>query len=240
MIKQRNIAFYATIPVNVVMILWVWIGRAFFGAGGWWILLFIFTVVPVLAVALTVTTILAFTQRQPASAGRLTISQFWCLIGLWASLFLFGFFVVDFGDTKESERSAFTLFTGRAGLDASNVLSVIFIFLSLAFYIGLLALLIIGQQGRQDRKLRQRFEAGTGDSPAWPTQPTWSPPQPGGPAAQPAWDSNTWDSDTWDSNTWDSKTRDSNRYPWVGPEAAGPTVRPSEPPGPADQGPGQR
>ena len=237
MISQRNFAFYATIPVNVLLIIWVWIGRAFFGAGGWWILLFLFTVVPVLAVALTVTTILAFTQRQPKATGRLTIGQFWCLIGVWASMFLFGFFVVDFGDTKESERSAFTLFTGRAGLEASNALSVIFFFVTIVGYFGLLVLLITGQQGRRERKLQQEYEAAGGISPAWPAQPGWPPPQPG---PQSGWDTQGAPPSGWDTQSGPPSGWDTQGNPAVAPDTSGPTGRSSEPPpGPADPGPGR-
>ena len=142
--------------------------------------------------------------------GRLTVNEFWCLIGLWASMFLFGFFVVDFGETKESEASAFTRFTGRGDLDASNVLSVVFFFLSIGLYVGLLVLLIIGQQGRRERKLQRQSETGSGNSPAWPTQAAWPAEPPGGPAAQYGWDG--------------------QGYPRVGPSTSGPTGRSSEPP----------
>ena len=112
MIAQRNLAYSATIPVNLALIVWVWIGRALFGSGGWWILIFLVSVVPALIVALTVTTVLAVMQHLPKSSGRLTVPQFWALIGLWVSMFGFGLFIVDFGDSKDSYSSAFSRLFG--------------------------------------------------------------------------------------------------------------------------------
>ena len=113
MLEQRNFAYYATIPVNLALIVWVWIGRALFGSGGWWILIFLVSVVPALIVALTVTTVLAVLQHQPKSSGRLTVPQFWALLGVWVSLFGFGLFIVDFGDSTDSYSSAFSQLFGR-------------------------------------------------------------------------------------------------------------------------------
>ena len=136
-------------------------GRAFFGAGGWYFLIFLVSVVPALAVGLTVTTVLAILQRlskvdRAAEPGP----QFWTLIGVWVSMICFGFFVVDFGDTKDSE--GIRLLPARrakAALDTSNTLSGIFFVTTIAATGSvLLVLLIIGMQGRGERKARQ--EAG--------------------------------------------------------------------------------
>ena len=148
----RNFAYYATIPVNLALIVWVWIGRVLVGSGGWWILIFLVSVVPVLIVALTVTTVLAMLQRQPKSTGRLTVPQFWALIGVWVSLFGFGLFIVDFGDSTDSYSSAFSQLFGRGVIDVSNALSGVFFVLSLCAWVALLVLLIIGMQGRAERK----------------------------------------------------------------------------------------
>ena len=58
-----RVTLLAMIPVNVVLVLWVWIGRIVFGVGGWFFLIFLVSVVPVLLVALTLTTVLAYTQH---------------------------------------------------------------------------------------------------------------------------------------------------------------------------------
>jgi hypothetical protein len=171
----KSFSYYATIPINVVPILWVWIGRALFGSGGWWMVIFLVSVTPVMILALTITSILAIRQRQPASVGFLTNGQFWCLTTMWLSLLLFGFFVVDFGDTKESISSAFSQLAGTAAVDASNTLSIIFFVTSIAAYIGLLIQLIIGQDGRLERKSRQQqtISDPLGWAPGLPPPPNW-------------------------------------------------------------------
>ena len=175
-IGARNTAYALTIPVNVILILWVWMGRAFFGAGGWFFLIFLVSVVPALAVGLTVTTVLAILQRLPKATGRLNPAQFWTLIGVWVSMICFGFFVVDFGDTKESEASAFSRLAGRAVLDTSSTLSGIFFVLTIACYFALLVLLIIGMQGRDERRRLELEQASGLSTPPWPNQQ----PPPGG------------------------------------------------------------
>ena len=51
------------IPVNVVMVLWVWMGRIVFGVGGWFLFILAVSVVPLMLLALAVTTVLAYYQR---------------------------------------------------------------------------------------------------------------------------------------------------------------------------------
>ena len=94
------------IPVNLFLVAWVWIGRVVFGVAGWFFVLFMFSVVPVVLIALLVTTILAYTQDgRPRS---LTAFQAWSQILTWLGLFAFGAFMPDFGDTEDSQRSLLT------------------------------------------------------------------------------------------------------------------------------------
>ena len=172
MIAQRNLAYSATIPVSIALIIWVWIGRALFGSGGWWILIFLGSVVPALIVGLTVTTVLARTQHLPKSSGRLTLPQFWALIGLWVSMFGFGLFIVDFGDSKDSYSSAFSRLFGDGTIDASDALSRLFAYSTVLAWVALLVLLILGMQGRAERKAFEQQQPTGYDAPAWPPQPT--------------------------------------------------------------------
>lgn len=98
------------IPVNLFMVVWVWLGRIVFGVGGWFMLLFLFTVVPVVLIALLLTTILAFTQRGRPRA--LTPFQAWAQLITWLALLGFGAFMPDFGDTEESQLSLLTQIFG--------------------------------------------------------------------------------------------------------------------------------
>lgn len=107
------------IPINLLLVVWVWFGRVVFGVGGWFFLIFMISVVPVVLIALFLTTVLAFTQDgRPRS---LTPMQAWAQVLTWIGLFVFGAVVPDFGDTTESEMSALTQLFGwsRDMLDLS-------------------------------------------------------------------------------------------------------------------------
>lgn len=183
MIELRNFAYYATIPVNLALIVWVWIGRALFGSGGWWILIFLVSVIPVLAVALTATTVLAMLQHLPKAGGLLTGPQFWALVGTWVSMFGFGFFIVDFGDSKDSYSSAFSQLFGDGVIDVSNGLSGVFFVLAIIAWFALLILLIIGMQGRGERKAREQQRRLAGyDAAGWPPSTPGAAPWPPHPA----------------------------------------------------------
>ncbi|MEP9365206.1 hypothetical protein ABLE68_19735 [Nocardioides sp. CN2-186] len=94
------------IPLNLFLVAWVWLGRIVFGVGGWFIFIFLFTVVPVVLVGLLVTTVLTFTQHgRPRS---LTTLQATAQILTWLGLLLFGAFMPDFGDTDDSQLSLLT------------------------------------------------------------------------------------------------------------------------------------
>ena len=52
--------FLAMIPVNLLLVVWVWIGRIVFGVGGWFFLILLLSVVPALLIGLLITTLLSF------------------------------------------------------------------------------------------------------------------------------------------------------------------------------------
>lgn len=111
------------IPVNLVLVVWVWFGRLVFGVGGWFFVVFLFSVVPVVLAAMVLTTALAYTQQgRPRALTRL---QAWAQLLTWVSLFLFGAFCPDFGDTEDSETALLTQVFGwsRGLLDLSYALT---------------------------------------------------------------------------------------------------------------------
>ncbi len=171
MIALRNFAYYATIPINIALIFWVWIGRALVGSGGWWVLLFLIYVVPVLIVALGLTTVLAILQHRPASSGLLSGAQFISLVVLWLSMFGFGLFIVDFGDSKDSYSSAFSQIFGAGTLDVSDAISRRFAYSTVLAWVTLLVFLIIGMQGRAERKAFELQQGSEYDVVGWPSQP---------------------------------------------------------------------
>lgn len=134
------------IPVNLLLVVWVWFGRIVFGVGGWFFLVFLFSVVPVVLLALIVTTTLAYTQQgRPRS---LTAFQAWAQLLTWVSLFLFGAFCPDFGDTEDSETSLLTQVFGwsRGLLDLSYTLTLACALAAFVAYVVLLGSLVFARR----------------------------------------------------------------------------------------------
>ncbi|WP_343907408.1 hypothetical protein [Nocardioides aquiterrae] len=134
------------IPVNLLLVGWVWVGRIVFGVGGWFFLVFLFSVVPVVLVALVLTTVLAYTQ--PGRPRALTRFQAWAQLLTWLSLFLFGAFCPDFGDTEDSEVSLLTQVFGRSRglLDLSYTITIGCALAAIAAYVVLLSSLVFARR----------------------------------------------------------------------------------------------
>jgi hypothetical protein len=134
------------IPLNLFLVVWVWFGRLAFGVGGWFLVIYAFTVVPALLLGLLLTTILSFTQNGRPRA--LTRPQAWAQVAVWAGMFAFGLFSVDFGDTDDSEMSALTQVFGRSRdlLDLSYGLTLAAGAVTVAAWVVLLATLIGGRR----------------------------------------------------------------------------------------------
>lgn len=138
------------IPLNLLLVAWVWFGRIFFGVGGWFLLIFMLTVVPVLLIGLLITTVLAFTQ--PGRPRSLTRPQAHAQLATWAGMFLAGAFVPDFGDTEDSYVSLLTQLFGRsdAMLDLSWTLMTVFAGVTLVAWVTLLVTLTAGRRAADD------------------------------------------------------------------------------------------
>jgi hypothetical protein len=134
------------IPVNLLLVVWVWFGRLVFGVGGWFFVVFLFSVVPVVLVALVLSTVLAYTQQGRPRA--LTPAQVWAQLATWLSLFLFGAFCPDFGDTEDSEMSLLTQLFGwsRGLLDLSYTLTIACALAAVAAYGVLLGALVLARR----------------------------------------------------------------------------------------------
>ena len=131
----------AMIPVNLVMLAWVWFGRLFFGAGGWFLLILLY-VLPFVFLALLLTTLLGF-LRSP-SPKALTRSQAIAQLTVWGGMWVLGFFLVDFGDADSSDLSAFTQVVGRndVTLSISWTLAIVGACVAVLAWVVLLVLLI--------------------------------------------------------------------------------------------------
>ena len=134
------------IPINLFLVVWVWFGRLVFGVGGWFFLIFLVSVVPVVLVALLVTTILAYTQDgRPRS---LTGFQTGAQLVTWSALLVFGTFCPDFGDTEDSEMSVLTQLFGwsRTALDVSYYVTLTAALVALVAWIVLLGSLVFARR----------------------------------------------------------------------------------------------
>jgi hypothetical protein len=141
-----RVVLLAMIPVNVVMVLWVWMGRIVFGVGGWFLFILAVSVVPLMLLALAVTTVLAYTQ--PGRPRSLTTPQAWAQLATWFPLLLAGAVMPDFGDAPDSEASSLTKIFGwsRETIDLSFNLAVAFAGVATVAYLVLLVLLVFGRR----------------------------------------------------------------------------------------------
>lgn len=137
------------IPVDLVMVVWVWIGRIVFGVGGWFVLLLLVSVVPVLLIAFLVTTILAFTQ--PGRPRALTTGQAWAQIVTWLGLLVAGAFMIDFADNDDSQRSLLTQAFGYSDdlYDLSFLITIAAAGVAVVGYVVLLVLLAFVRREEQ-------------------------------------------------------------------------------------------
>jgi len=133
------------IPVNLLLIVWVWIGRFTFGVMGWFILLLL-PVVAVLAIALLVTTILAYAR--PGRPRSLTRGQGVAQLTTWAGMAGFGLFIPDFGDTDDSYQSLLTRVFGYNDtlMSVSWGITTAFAAVTVVGYAVLLGALIVGRR----------------------------------------------------------------------------------------------
>lgn len=137
--------FLLMIPINLLMVPWVWIGRAVFGVFGWFGLVLIPVALVVLA-ALTLTTVLAFVRKaRPRGLTRVELIWQWLL---WGALLVFGAVLPDFGDTEDSTRSALTQAFGYSErlISLSFDLAVIAAGVAVVAWIGLLVSLLAGSR----------------------------------------------------------------------------------------------
>lgn len=134
------------IPVNLFLVVWVWFGRLVFGVGGWFFLVFLVSVVPIVLIALTITTVLAYTQHgRPRS---LTGFQAGAQVITWLALLVFGAFCPDFGDTEDSHVALLTQLFGHtdAMLDLSYYVTLTAALVAVVGWLVLLGSLTFGRR----------------------------------------------------------------------------------------------
>ena len=136
------------IPLNLILIVWMAIGRSFFGIlTGWVFYMMIVAVGPVLLVLLTLSTILMYCQpRRPA---RLTAAQAWLQVVGWLCMFVGGIAIIDGDDVGNVGGILLSLFGDNSTTQAiSGILMLSAGFVGAAAWLALVVLLIVGLTNR--------------------------------------------------------------------------------------------
>ncbi len=131
--------------------LWLTVGRGLLGSFGWMTFMMIMFVIPLLLPPAL--TLLFTTRADVKKSGHLTRSEATSLWLFNAVYILFGFFLVDGGDTEDSMGSVFSKLLGSDWIDISSYIA--FGLLVLGMFLGLLVLkdAIVGRRRMaQDQK----------------------------------------------------------------------------------------
>lgn len=150
MLVLRRWVLYSMIPMNVAMTAWVLLGRGLFGVEiGWRFMFILFFIVPVLAVCLTASTVMAYRQkRRPV---RLSTGQAWAQIAVWAALVLGGAAVIDFVDADIGEpRESVLIELLGASLAVSHKLMYVAAAMAGVSWLVLTVLLVLGLRAKNE------------------------------------------------------------------------------------------
>lgn len=140
--RLRNSVLWCSIPLNVLLIAWVWLGRGLFGVEwGWMFIIMMVTVVPALVVLLGLTTVLAY--RQPGRPIRLTSGQAAAQIVIWLAMAAFGIAIADFDDAGRTE-SVLSRWFGEGALGVSELIAKVSTGVGVIAWLALLVLLLVG------------------------------------------------------------------------------------------------
>lgn len=109
--------------MTFVLPFWLTFGRALMGSHGWETLLYLFLVAPALFVVMLTLNILAWVRKDVRQKVELSPTDAYLLLGLYLSIFLHGFFLIDGGDAEASLNSVMTVTLGDQFLEISTLLS---------------------------------------------------------------------------------------------------------------------
>jgi hypothetical protein len=161
----RRAVLVLAIPLNLMLIAWIAIGRGLFGIlTGWAAYIVVLWAGPALLVFLTLSTVLMFCQpRRPA---RLTTAQAWLQVVCWLCMFVVGVAIVDGDDTGDVGGILLSVFGNNATMETiSGISTLVAGFVGAAAWLALMVLLLIGLTKR----------------PLPPPPPYWAYPPPGPP-----------------------------------------------------------
>lgn len=169
--------YHALWGAALILPLWVFLGRAFFGAPLGFQFLAQILIVPLLFIAQIITTLVLFLRASVRRQHAVSWIDVGLLSLLWVGQLGIGFFLVDSAASTPAA-SAFTALVGAQALDLSTVLSAAAIVLTLAAGAGVLIAGI--WQALRDARLSvqrtladlERSAAQTSDMPAgWANDP---------------------------------------------------------------------
>jgi hypothetical protein len=171
----RRTVLALAIPLNLILIVWMAIGRGVFGImTGWSFYIMVVAGGPVLLVLLTLSTILMFCQRRRP---RLSTAQAWLQVVCWLCMFVGGIAIVDFDDAGNVGGILLSLFGDNSKMETiSGILLLIGGFVGAAAWLTLFLLLLFGLNGRP---------VPSPPPPPWayPPYPPYPPPVPYPPGA---------------------------------------------------------
>jgi hypothetical protein len=106
---MKNKISYGLIILRIMSVLlpiWLTIGKSMiFGVGGWMSLVYMFTIAPAIFVIFWIFYTFIALRKDVIELRSIGLIDSVILAGLYVSIFLHGFFLVDGGDTKESVNS---------------------------------------------------------------------------------------------------------------------------------------
>lgn len=146
-IVWRRIAFWSIFPAVLVVPVWFAFGRAFFGAGGW----FLFYTTPAAVVAILPYQLILMVLALVGKKGYLSLWASGLLLAYYVLLFTLQMSLVDGGDTEASVGSVWT-FAGMS--EAMNgIIFGVSLFTGFAIMVALLVVLIIDTVRNRRAKL---------------------------------------------------------------------------------------
>ncbi|MDP3892937.1 hypothetical protein [Nocardioides sp.] len=142
-----RIAFLLDIPITLILILWIWLGRVVFGVYGWFLVFIPLFVGPFLLAAALISIVLAYAVpiRPRAFPRTMLIAR----VVMWAGMFGTGLFLPDFGDTSDSQRSVLTQVFGQSdvALSASYALATAWAIVAVVGWVAVIVTSILAIRG---------------------------------------------------------------------------------------------
>jgi hypothetical protein len=134
--SYKRLSFIFLPLMALVIPLWLTLGRAgLFGVGGWGLLVIMFTIAPGLLIVLLLLYGILLARPGVRRLKQTGTLDGILLLSLYLSTILFGIFLVDGDDTKESLNSVASKYMGISLAD-SDIITLVFLYASLALILA--------------------------------------------------------------------------------------------------------